>query len=308
MLRQALLTASDSERLGRLIRTVPLTRALVRRFVAGETTVDALGVAARLRDEGLFVTLDRLGEHTTEPAHADAAVDAYVELLKGLAESGLTDAAEVSVKPSAVGLNLDDGEATAIANVRRVCEAAADAGTTVTLDMEDHNSVDATLRIVREVRRDHPGLGCVLQSYLRRTEADVAEMSYEGSRVRLCKGAYAPVESDSYTEKHDIDASYVRCLKRLMASEAYPMLATHDPRLIEITGSLAVLDERPDKTFEYQMLYGVRPDEQRRLVRMGSQVRVYVPYGTDWYGYLMRRLAEKPSNLALFLRSLPGRG
>ncbi|MQA94252.1 MAG: proline dehydrogenase [Streptosporangiales bacterium] len=308
MLRQALLAASDSERLGELVRTVPIARGLVRRYVAGETTADALRVAARLREEGLLVSLDHLGEHTTEPEHAEAAVDAYVELLKGLADQGLSDAAEVSMKPSAVGLHLDDGEATATANVRRVCEAAADAGTTVTLDMEDHNTVDATLRIVREIRRDHPELGSVLQSYLRRTEADVAEMSYQGSRVRLCKGAYAPIESDSYTEKRDIDASYVRCMKRLMSGKAYPMLATHDPRLIEIAGSLAVLNERPEDEFEYQMLYGIRPDEQRRLARMGGQVRVYVPYGTDWYGYLMRRLAEKPSNLALFLRSLPGRG
>jgi proline dehydrogenase len=174
--------------------------------------------------------------------------------------------------------------------------------------MEDHERVDATLRILHELRRDFPDTGAVVQSYLRRAEEYCAELAYEGSRVRLCKGAYAAPDTVAFTSKADVDKSFVRCLKVLMGGKGYPMLATHDPRLVEIAGALAVLNDRDPSSFEYQMLYGIRPQEQRRLAAQGARVRVYVAYGEEWYGYFMRRLAERPANLAFFLRALRGRG
>ena len=173
--------------------------------------------------------------------------------------------------------------------------------------MEEHDQVDAVLRMHRELREESGDLGCVVQSYLRRSEADCATLAAAGARVRLCKGAYDAPEQVAFASRRDVDRSYVRCLRRLMAGSGYPMLATHDPRLIEIAGAQAILAGRSVDRFEYQMLYGIRPAEQRRLAATGARVRVYVPYGSDWYGYLTRRLAERPANLAFFLRSLATR-
>jgi proline dehydrogenase len=266
-------------------------------------------VTGLLAERGLLVTLDHLAEDTLYVGQADAIRDEYVALRGRLAETGLAPGAEVSVKLSAVGQALPgDGEKMALDNARRICEAAQAAGTTVTLDMEDHTTTDSTLGILRELRADFPWVGAVLQSYLRRTEADCRDLAHEGSRVRLCKGAYAEPESVAFVDPHEVDLSYVRCMKVLMAGPGYPMVATHDPRLIEIAGVLAVRSRRQPGSYEYQMLHGVRPDEQRRLAAAGEQVRVYVPYGDEWYGYLMRRLAERPANMALFLRSLVSKG
>jgi proline dehydrogenase len=173
--------------------------------------------------------------------------------------------------------------------------------------MEEHEMVEAVLRIHRELREEFADLGCVIQSYLRRSEADCAALAASGARVRLCKGAYDAPEQVAFTSRRDIDRCYVRCLRRLLAGPCYPMLATHDPRLIEIAGAQTILAGRSVDSFEYQMLYGIRPSEQRRLAALGARVRVYVPYGSDWYGYLTRRLAERPANLAFFLRSLATR-
>jgi proline dehydrogenase len=173
--------------------------------------------------------------------------------------------------------------------------------------MEDHTSVDATLRIVRGLRADFPDLGCVIQSQLRRSAADCAALATSGSRVRLCKGAYNAPPEVAFTTRAEVDRSYARCLRALMRGAGYPMLATHDPRLIKITAAQANLTGRGPDDFEYQMLYGIRPAEQRRLAATGARIRVYVPYGSDWYGYLVRRLAERPANLAFFLRSLATR-
>jgi proline dehydrogenase len=173
--------------------------------------------------------------------------------------------------------------------------------------MEEHAMVEAVLRMYRELRAEFGDLGCVIQSYLRRSEADCAALAAAGSRVRLCKGAYDAPGEVAFTDRREVDRSYVRCLRRLLAGPGYPMLATHDPRLIEIAGAQAILAGRPADSFEYQMLYGIRPAEQRRLSASGARVRVYVPYGSDWYSYLTRRLAERPANLAFFLRSLASR-
>ncbi|GAA3764566.1 proline dehydrogenase [Spinactinospora alkalitolerans] len=306
--RRTVLSVARSDRLRSLVSGSGVTRGVVNRFVAGE---DADSVVAAVRDltgRGLLASIDHLGEDTLHPEQATGVTRGYVRLLERLAEEGLTPAAEVSVKPTAVGLGLGaEGESLAAANIARICAAARDAGTTVTVDMEAEDAVPATLRIVNGLRGDFPWLGCVLQSYLRRTEGDLAAMARPGARIRLCKGAYAPDPGSAHTDRRDVDAAYVRALRRLMTGPALPMVATHDPRLIEIAGTLAALAHRSTEEFEYQMLYGVRPDEQLRLVDLGARVRVYVPYGRDWYGYLARRLAERPANLAFAARSLVSR-
>jgi proline dehydrogenase len=293
----------------RLISTAPYTRDVVARFVAGETAAAAADVTGRLRGDGLLVSLDHLGEDTTEPEHATAVADEYVKLLERLDAAGLTrgGTAEVSVKPTAVGLRLAQGEKIATGHIMRICAAARSAGTTVTVDMEDHAAVEPTLRIVTEVRADFADLGCVIQAYLHRAEQDCAQLTQAGSRVRLCKGAYRAPDGLAYANRRDVDLSFARCLRVLMAGEGYPMLATHDPRLIKLGTAQANLAGRAPGSYEFQMLYGIRPAGQLQLANSGAQVRVYLPYGNDWYGYLMRRLAERPANLLFFLRALASR-
>ena len=275
---------------------------MVDRFVAGTDLDAALPVIAGLTADRL-VTVDHLGENTTDRAGAEAAVAAYRELLLRLAAEGLADRVEVSVKLSALGQGLPDGDALALDGVRAICGAAAEAGTTVTVDMEDHTTTDATLATVVALRADFPWVGAVLQSQLRRTEADCRDLAGPGSRVRLCKGAYEEPESVAFTDRADVDRSYVRCMKILFAGAGLPLVATHDPRLVAIAQHLG-----RDRPYELQMLYGVRPDAQVELAAAGERMRVYVPYGTQWYGYFMRRLAERPANVAFFLRALASRG
>jgi len=197
-----------------------------------------------------------------------------------------------------------DGERIATDNAARICETARTAGTTVTLDMEEHHTVDSTLGILRARRGDVPDVGGVLQTYLRRTVDDCRDLAGEGSRIRLCKGAYDAPADVAFKSRQETDKSYVRCLEVLMSGQGYPMVATHDPRLIDIAGALAARNGRAQGSYEYQMLYGVRPDEQRRLARDGEKVRIYTPYGDEWYAYLMRRMAERPANVSFFLRSV----
>ncbi|PRX96317.1 proline dehydrogenase family protein [Allonocardiopsis opalescens] len=305
MLRTALLAAGQSAAIRRAVETLPLSRSVVNRFVAGSHLDDAVRVSSALAADGRHVTLDYLGEDTLDADQAEATVAAYEALLAALGERGLGERAEVSVKLSAVGQRLPyDGEKIALDNARRICAAAEAAGTTVTLDMEDHTTTDSTLDILRALREDHPGTGAVLQAYLRRTEDDCRALAAAGSRVRLCKGAYAEPARVAFTTRAEVDRSYVRCLRVLLAGEGYPMIATHDPRLVAIAASLVRRYGRSPGDHEFQMLYGIRDDEQRRLAAAGSTVRVYVPYGEEWYGYFMRRLAERPANLAFFLRAL----
>ena len=310
MLRRVLLAAAASQRVRDLITTAPLTRDVVKRFVAGESAADALAVTERLLGQGLSVTLDYLGEDTVDPEQAAAVASEYVAVLELLAAAGLTigGRAEVSVKPTAVGLGLGDhGEKTAAENIARICAAARAAGTTVTVDMEDHTRIEATLRLLNEVRADFPDLGCVIQSYLRRSPGDCQALAVAGSRVRLCKGAYRAPDGFALAARSEVDRSYARCMRILLDGDGYPMLATHDPRLVAIAKSRAATIGRDPGSFEYQMLYGIRTDEQAALAAEGAQVRVYVPYGRDWYAYFMRRLAERPANLMFFLRALSSR-
>jgi proline dehydrogenase len=307
-MRSVILAASRNSRIKQIVAAAPITRSVVKRFIPGEGADAAVEVTRRLVADRLQVSLDHLGEDTTDQDQATAAAKAYLAILERLADAGLTPAAEVSLKLSAVGQALPgDGERIALEHAHLVCAAAQRAGTTVTLDMEDHTTTDSTLRILREVRRDFPATGAVLQSYLRRTESDCRDLATAGSRVRLCKGAYDEPESVAFQDRHEVDRSYVRCLSVLMAGEGYPMVATHDPRLVAIAADLVDRHDRKPDSFEFQMLYGIRPNEQRRLVAAGNTVRVYLPYGTDWYGYFMRRLAERPANVAFFLRSLATR-
>src|SRR6478672_11195536 len=294
-----------SDKVKRFVTAMPVSSGIVARYVPGEATDDAVEATDTLIESGLHVTLDFLGEDTLDREQADATVTAYLDLLESLSAKGLARNAEVSVKLSAVGQALPEiGEKVALENARTICHAARNAGTTVTLDMEDHTTTDSTLGILRELRKDFPETGAVLQAYLHRTEADCRALAHEGSRVRLCKGAYLEPEDVAFQDKIDIDKSYVRCLKVLLAGEGYPMIATHDPRMVEIASSLASRYGREPGSYEFQMLFGIRPEEQRRLVKAGERVRVYIPYGQEWYGYLMRRLAERPQNLSFFLRSL----
>jgi proline dehydrogenase len=310
VLRQALLALSASSQARDVIMATPVTRDVVARFVAGQTATDALAVTERLIADGRLVTIDFLGEDTIDPDQAAAVADEYVRLLGHLAAAGLAGhgRAEVSVKPTAVGLGLaEHGEKTALENIARIATAARNAGTTVTMDMEDHARVDATLRLVDELRADFPDLGCVIQSYLRRSADDCRALAVAGSRVRLCKGAYQAPAGVGLPSRADADRSYARCMRILLDGPGYPMLATHDPRLIQIAAIKAGTAGRKAGSFEYQMLYGIRPSEQARLAASGAQMRVYLPYGSDWYGYLVRRLAERPANLAFFLRALSSR-
>ncbi|MGD9526954.1 MAG: proline dehydrogenase family protein, partial [Pseudonocardia sp.] len=270
------------------------------RVVAGTTVDDVLAVVRELVADRL-VTVDHLGENVTDRAGARATVGEYRVLIARLRDAGLADRAEVSVKLSALGQALErDAQAVTLEHARAVCAAAAAAGTTVTVDMEDHTTTDATLATVRELRTDHPWVGAVVQSQLRRTLADCRDLAHPGSRVRLCKGAYDEPASVAYRDPDEVRASFARCLDVLAAGGGLPMVATHDPAMIDLA--------RSREPRELQMLYGVRPRAQQELAAEGERVRVYLPYGTDWYAYFMRRLAERPANVGFFLRSLLTRG
>ncbi|SNS35060.1 L-proline dehydrogenase [Geodermatophilus pulveris] len=300
-----LLGASRRPELRRLVTGTPATRRVVDRFVAGETLDEALAVVRSLAGEGIAVTLDHLGEGVTDRGRAERSRDAYLALLEGLAPLRLGRTAEVSVKLSAFGQALPGGGTDlALELVRPVVEAASAIGTTVTLDMEESATVDSTLAVLAELRRDHPGTGAVLQAMLHRTEDDAAALAVPGSRVRLVKGAYDEPPSVAFRSRDDVDAAYARCLGVLMRGPGHPMVGTHDPRLLSVARRLAAEQGRAPDSWEVQMLHGIRVDEQRRLAAEGLCVRAYVPYGADWYGYFMRRLAERPANLRFFLRSL----
>jgi proline dehydrogenase len=301
MLRTTLLAAARSAALRGLVEGTPLARSVVDRFIPG-TDLDAAFTVIRSLVTDRFVTVDHLGEDTTDRAQADRIVAAYLALLQRIGAEGLADRVEVSIKLSALGQRLPvDAEKITLDAARQVCAEAAEVGTTVTVDMEDHTTTDATLGTVRELRADFPWVGAVLQSQLHRTEGDCRELAGPGSRVRLCKGAYDEPESVAFRSRHEVDASFARCLTILMAGAGLPMVATDDPRLVALARSLG-----RDRAggYELQMLYGIRPDAQTALAAEGERVRVYLPYGTEWFGYFMRRLAERPANVGFFLRSL----
>ena len=304
MLRPALLAASRSARLRAFVTGFPVARRVSRRFVAGETLDEALSAAKRLNDEGLLASLDHLGESVSTAAEAEDACDAYLLALDSIREQGLK--ANISVKLTQLGLDSDTALCESL--TRRLALRALKSRTSVTIDMEDSVHTERTLELYRRLRAVHRNLGTVIQSYLYRSEEDLRGLIALGAGVRLCKGAYNEPASVAYPDKGDVDRSYMRLTEMLFSEDAlkkgaYPCIATHDERMI--LGALRIVQSRKidPRKFEFQMLYGIRQDLQRKLAEQGYQVRVYTPYGPHWYPYFMRRLAERPANLWFFLRS-----
>ena len=305
VLRKSLHVLSRSKQVKALVTRLPAADRIAARYVPGEEIADVVRATHALVEDRLAASIACLGAAAADEDQAEATVQAYLDLLEALHADGLARHAEVSVKLSAVGESLPDiGAKVSLENLRRIARAARFSGTAVTLDTGDHTTTDLTLETLRELRKDYPETGIVLQARLRRTEDDCRALAYEGSRVRLCKGAYDEPGTHAFTDPHDVDKSFVRCLKVLMAGQGYPIVATHDPRLIKIAGALATRFARVQGSYEYQLTHGVRTEEQKRLAEIGEQVRVHVPFGQQWYGYLMRSLAERPANLTFFVRSL----
>ncbi|HET6680450.1 MAG TPA: proline dehydrogenase family protein [Gemmatimonadaceae bacterium] len=296
MLRRMLLWLSEQPRVFRFVRRNRLARSMASRFVAGETLDDALASVRALNAKGISATLDLLGESVHSEVEARGAERTYLDLLDSLHEHALDG--NVSLKLTAMGL--DVGEDLCVTIMQEILDRAAKYGSFVRLDMESSEYTERTLQLFEH--RLYPGyrqhVGIVLQSYLRRTAADVERAIELGCRVRLCKGAYLEPPSVAFPDKSDVDASYVRLMQRLMKDGNYPGLATHDERIIAEARRFATAESISPDRFEFQMLYGIRRDLQDQLVRDGYRVRVYVPFGTHWYPYLMRRLAERPANLA----------
>jgi proline dehydrogenase len=283
-----------------------MMRSMARRFVAGETLAEAIDVVRQINARGMTVTLDHLGENVSTEAEAASAADDYCRMLEAIAEAGVDS--NVSLKLTHMGLDL--GENVAYRNTQRVVEAALP--NFVRIDMESSAYVDRTLQLFHRLFETHKNVGVVIQSALYRSEADAEGLIEIGARVRLVKGAYLEPPSVAYQDKADVDAAYVRIMEALLLRGNYPAIATHDPRMIEDTKRYA-LDHGIDRArYEFQMLYGIRRDLQSRLVGQGYNMRIYVPYGTQWYPYLMRRMAERPANLMFVVgniarESIPGR-
>jgi proline dehydrogenase len=302
MIRTGLLWLSEQPRIFRFVRSNGLARRFASRFVAGETVEDAVGASRRLNAAGVSASLDLLGEAVRSRAEARAARDTYLETLERIPAVGAD--ANVSLKLTQMGLDID--EALCLANVRAIIAKAKSLDSFVRIDMEQSTYVDRTLRLFRQALHPEFGdaVGVVLQSYLRRTARDVEDMIALGARVRLCKGAYKEPGDVAFPAKRDVDRNYVRCMDRLLDGGNYPGIATHDVKIIAHAREFTRQKGIPPGRFEFQLLYGVRRDLQHRLRREGYNVRVYVPFGDHWYPYLLRRLAERPANIAFLLGSM----
>lgn len=301
MMRAVLLALSSRPALGRVLAAMPLARRLVRRFVAGTRLADGLDVVRGLNAQGLDTALTYLGENVRSVAAARAAADVYVEALDVIARDGLR--CTPSLKLTQLGLDL--GDEVCVANMRRILERAQAARTLVWIDMEQSAYTERTLAIWERLRRDFPRVGCVIQAYLRRSESDIRRLAALGATVRLCKGAYREPSALAFVSRQEVDEHYARLMGRLLAPESlfrgtYPAFATHDERM----HALAARHGAPRETFELQMLYGIGDDLSARLRAGGIRLRRLVPFGEDWYGYFMRRLAERPANLVFLLRNL----
>ena len=305
MLSQVLNYAARSSKARRAVEAAPLTRRVVDRFVAGASVPQAVAAARQISNAGMSVTIDVLGEDVRDLADARSIRDGYLALLDALHNDGLACGADLSLKLSALGQTLGrSGAALATDHAREICVGAAAVGSTVTLDMEDHTTTDSTLAIGTELRKDFPATGNVLQSNLKRTDSDIGFVAATGVRIRLVKGAYREPASEAHQRKADVDIAYTRHIDLLMTSPCYPMIATHDPAMVDQAAQSADREGRGKDDWETQMLFGIRADLQRQAVQDGRRMRVYLPYGTDWYGYFMRRLAERPANVGFFLRAL----
>ncbi|MBZ5541181.1 MAG: proline dehydrogenase family protein [Acidobacteriia bacterium] len=300
MLRFLLLKLSESKALARWVTSNSATRRMARRFVPGETLDEAVAAARACNDANMLVSLDYLGENVATVADAQRARDAYLEIFDRIARERLD--ANVSCKLTQLGLDLSVDFCEGL--VFSVVEHAAKTGNFLRIDMEGSLYTQRTIDLVKRVRSQIPAVGTVIQAYLFRSEADIADLLAYGCRIRLCKGAYREPAEIAYPAKKDADASYVRLMQLLLASGFYHGIATHDPRMIAATIRFAAAQKISKQDFEFQMLYGVRTDLQKMLVRDGYRLRIYIPYGRDWFPYFMRRLAERPANLAFFLENL----
>jgi len=300
MLRSFLLYLSEREGPKKLLTSNPVGRRLASRFIAGEEVEDALRVIRRLNGEGFMVTLDCLGESVHEAAAAEAACQTYLQLLDRLAEEKLNS--HVSVKLTQLGLAID--EALARRNLGLLAESAARHHNFVRVDMEGSVFTDATIRVFAAVGAPRDVMGIAIQAYLHRTEADVDELLKLGVRIRLVKGAYKEPSDIAFARKRDVDQSYQKLTEKLLRSGIYHAIATHDDHIIASTERFAREHSISPQNFEFQLLYGIRRQLQRALIQQGWRVRLYVPYGREWYAYFMRRLAERPANLLFLLRNL----
>lgn len=302
MLKAAFLWLSEQPSIFRFVRKNSLARKLASRFVAGETVDEAVATLRDLNGSNLSASLDLLGESVLHAEEANRACQTYLEILDRIHAAKAN--ANVSVKLTQMGLDID--EQLCIGNMRSIIAKAKQYGTFVRIDMEQSSYTERTIRLFTDVLYPEfqNAVGVVLQSYLRRTEADVDAMIALGARVRLCKGAYKEPEDVAFPDKKDVDANYIACMERLLTRGNYAGIATHDVRIIEHAKAFAKQHGIPADRYEFQMLYGVRRDLQYRLRREGYNMRVYVPFGTHWYPYLMRRLAERPANIAFITTNI----
>jgi len=299
MVRSTLLKLSESKSFARWVTTNRTTRKMSHRFVAGEALEEALSAALVCNDQGMLVSLDYLGENVATTADAQRARDAYLQVFDRIAAEKLN--ANVSCKLTQLGLDMStefcEGQ------VLSIVEHAASHGNFLRVDMEGSPYTARTIDVVKRVRAKNAAIGTVIQAYLYRSESDIRDLLACGCRIRLCKGAYKEPPEVAFPRKEDVDGNYVELMRMLLPSGIYHGIATHDPQMIAATIRCAAELKISKSDFEFQMLYGVRTDLQRRLVRDGFRVRIYIPYGQDWFPYFMRRLAERPANLAFFARN-----
>jgi proline dehydrogenase len=299
MLRSTLLKLSESQGFANFVTSNGKTRQMARRFVAGETPDEAIAAARVCNDAGMMASLDYLGENVATPADAQNARDAYLEIFERIAHEKLQ--ANVSCKLTQLGLDLSVEFCEGL--LLSIVERAVGYDNFLRVDMEGSIYTQRTIEVVKRVRARNPAVGTVIQSYLYRSEGDVQDLLAYGCRIRLCKGAYKESPDVAFPGKVDVDGNYVRLMQLLLSSGFYHGIATHDPKMIGATIRYAATNQISKDDFEFQMLYGVRTDLQKRLVRDGFRVRIYIPYGKDWFPYFMRRLAERPANVGFFVKN-----
>ena len=299
-MRSILLHLSESKRLAPLMMRNPVSRRVARRFVAGEKLDDAVLAARAVNHGGQFCSLDLLGENVADEASARRSAQNYLAIFDRIAQERLDS--NVSLKLTQLGMDL--GADLCEEQLTGIVSHAARYSNFVRVDMEGSAYTQRTIDIVKRVRANHDNVGTVMQAYLYRTEQDIRDLLAIGCRIRLCKGAYNEPPSVAFPRKSDVDANYVKLMQILLSSRIYHGIATHDPAMLQATRDFARDQKIGSDQFEFQMLYGIRTDLQKQLVREGYRLRIYIPYGTDWFPYFMRRLAERPANLTFFLRSL----
>jgi proline dehydrogenase len=299
-MRSFLLHLSESKRLAPLIMHNSLSRRVARRFVAGESLDDAVEVARKVNGAMQLASLDLLGENVSDEAGARQAAENYLAIFERIEREKLDS--NVSLKLTQLGIDLSESLCQEL--LEKIIARAAAQGNFVRIDMEGSPYTERTVEMTKRVRAKYAAVGTVMQAYLDRTEKDVLDLIAAGCRLRLCKGAYKEPPDIAFAKKSDVDANYVKLMKLLLPSGIYHGIATHDPAMIDATKEFAREKNIGREQFEFQMLYGIRTDLQKQLVRDGFRLRIYIPYGTDWFPYFMRRLAERPANLTFFLRNL----